>query len=390
MKQIQANQPFTVKVPNSRMMTVQGDFRPNAAMTTEIVSGHQLPSPTAQLIDDGVVQIWFHDAVPITTRLEIVIRQNALPGPVVEYKPPDNPKSIEALQFKRGEIIKSQSLLYPKYGAIKALTFDQSYYTRTVGQCQISTELEDKHGPHHKNYQLISGVGFGAVQAASAACGIGSRRVCDFLLGDLRSSLKKGILTKSAQIVGEIAAGMRFDRMGTGGTIKALQRFFLRPGTKNDLTVKDCVVDLFIPVMDINGRAMAITRTAYPAMPLWLAVACSMLDPLWFDTKPMIKGFSVLTGNVHKTVDILLDNNSPNIQITSIGAPVRIYDHGKFKITREGLALRLNDQKHSLELREGEQVRNRTRHQCRPIDEIKQFDFSDAAVDKAIKSGTGV
>ncbi|MBT4639438.1 MAG: hypothetical protein HOC09_11490, partial [Deltaproteobacteria bacterium] len=207
------------------------------------------------------------------------------------------------------------------------------------------------------------------------------------ITGSFRDALKKGWLKKGAQALVEVAAGIKFDRMGTKSVEKCLQQFFKRPGTKTDLLIRDCVSEIFIPIMDINGRAMAITKKSFPSLPVYLAVCMSLFDPLWFDSKPMIDGYSVLTG-IHKTNDILISKHNKTA-ITSIGSPVRIYDHGLYKITREALSLRLNDQKHTLELREAEMIQSRTRIQCNPLDEVKQFDFSDVAVEKAIQSGRG-
>ena len=368
-------------------MTVQG-ISSDYPTKISIENNTTYPDPKIKQFDGDKMHIWFAPSVPITTKLELLVTQTMPKAPGIEYEQPEE-KGIKQLQFRRGEIIKSQESLYPRFNVSNALTFDQSYFTRTIGQAKIAADLEAKNGPFNKSYQLVSGAGFGAVQAGGVALGIASGVVFDFITGSFRDALKKGWLKKGAQALVEVASGIKFDRLGTAGVEKSLRQFFKRPGTKTDLLIRDCTTEIFVPVMDINGRAMAITKKDFPTLPVYLAVCMSLFDPLWFDVKPQIEGFSILTGDVHKTNDILIAKHNKT-SITSIGSPVRIYDHGARKITREALSLRSNDQRHVLELREAEMITNRKRIQCKPLDEVKQFDFSDMAVEKAIQSGWGV
>lgn len=373
---------------NGRATQLQSELNPGLPVIAKILNTTSYPDPAIKVFGDNKINLWFSDQIPVTTKLQLIIEQDQLEEQTIEYTTPENSKGIKALQYKRGEIIDSQKKIYFNTNARNALSFDQSYYTRSIGQCKISADLEDKNGLHYKNYQLITGAGFGAIQAAHAALGLPAQDLSDWWNGALRKTLKKWIIRKAGELTIELAFGKSFDRIGTTKIQNTIQKLFYRENTKTDYKIKDCKNEIFIPVMDIDGRALSITKQSYPEMPVYLAVCCSLLDPLWFATKPLIQGFSVLTGDIHKSNDMLISKPNPTLHLTSIGAPVRIYEHGLFKIARDGLALRLNDQKHAQELMQAEEyLTNRKRLQCNPLDEIKQFDFSDIAVEKAIQSG---
>ena len=83
---------------------------------------------------------------------------------VKKYNKPTTKKSVESQMFFRGQVEDSRKLLTPILHHSNCISFDQSYFTRTIGQLQIQERLEG-------DYSLYSGAGFGTIQAFWGALG---------------------------------------------------------------------------------------------------------------------------------------------------------------------------------------------------------------------------
>lgn len=103
-------------------------------------------------------------------------------------------------------------------------------------------------------------------------------------------------------------------------------------------------------------------------------------------------------GSVEKTPNLLLLHRNPNLAITSIGAPVRYYEHGDISgASRDILAIIQRDKSHALHLMHCEEIAKKhpgqyIRYECRGdiMDGAKQQSTRNDAVAKSIESGKGV
>lgn len=296
---------------------------------------------------------------------------------VKTYEKPTVKKSIAGKQYFRGIVEEGRRSLFPVLNVANCISFDQSYFTRTIGQLNIQERLGN-------NFSLFTGSGFGAIQAFWGALDRDVEELTQWFLNDFRNTMHKGLFKKT----GETFAGLMFEhdgkRLNPSGPKKAIRKLFKKG--EGDLLVRDCKKDIFIPIEDISGRVKIVTKATYPDLPIYLVLAASVFDPIFFKTKPIVEGLGVLNGDVAKNNSAFLRKNNPHLNITSVGSPVRLFDKGTATITREDLALKISDRKHETDLMV-EISGSYKRHQCSPIDECFQFATDQKSMELAFASG---
>jgi hypothetical protein len=297
---------------------------------------------------------------------------------VREYKKPPVKKSIAGQMFFRGEIKKSQEKLFPILKHGNAISFDQSYYTRTLGQIRIQNKLEEKHGKLTDIFSLATGAGFGALQALWLALGNDSEELLHYFARDIRKAVTPSTIKKIPAFI----FSMDTDRLNPKYLDKAFKRMFKKA------KVRDLKIDVFIPIMDVSGRVHAFNRDSFKSELLSDVAFCAVPDPVFFKLKAYKNGMGVLNGDIAKNNDVFLRKNNPNLNISSVGAPVRYYDKGYSYMTRDTLSLKISDQKHQTDLWFADEMKGpRTRYECKPIDEVFYFSTKESQMDKALDSG---
>ncbi len=314
----------------------------------------------------------------ITTEQELVVKT---------YAKPEVKKSIAGQRYFRLQIQDSQKALTPFLTHQNCLSFDQSYYTRTIGQIEIQKKLESKRGALHSYYSLFSGAGFGSIQAFWSALGWRSSDLQIWFTTGLRKSIKKQPLKKALEVSIAVLFGSDDDRRTPKKIEKELRKAFSIEG--RDLTVRECKSDVFIPIQDLSGKTIVINKENYPNMPIYVAIGASIFDPVFFKTEPHLSNLGVLNGDVVKNNDWLIKKNNQNIAIDSVGSPVRCFNRGSSKIRKKDLALKISDQKHETDLIMSKSIAS-TRYECYPIDEFFQFAVTDSAVQTALSSADKV
>jgi hypothetical protein len=247
-----------------------------------------------------------------------------------------------------------------------------------LGQLQIQSKLEDKYGKLTDIYKLASGAGFGALQALWLALGESSQELHFHWMNCLKKSVKK---TKLAKIPGSLM-GLDIDRINPKYIKKAFSKMFKKA------KVRDLKVDVFIPIMDISGRVQVFNKERFKSELISDVAFYSVPDPVFFKLKAGKKGMGVLNGDISKNNDVFIRKNNPSINITRVGCPVRCYDKGYSVIARDGLALKISDQKHETDLMFSDAIMGPgIRYECKPIDEVYQFSTKTKQLDKALYSG---
>lgn len=305
----------------------------------------------------------------VTTEQELVVKS---------YEKPQVKKSIAGNRYFRGEIEAGRKKLFPVLNHANCISFDQSYFLRTIGQLNI----QEKQG---NDFSLFSGAGFGTIQAFAGALNMDISDVAKWFVTDLRNSIHKSFLEKATQVAASIMVEIDSNRLNTKPIKKVIRKFF--SDGKRDLLVRDCKKDVFITLQDISGRIETITKETNPNFPIYEVISAAIFDPVFFKTKAdQIKGFGVMGGDVAKNNDSFIRKNNPSLNIISVGSPVRLFDKGKTNINRADLSLRISDRKHETDLMV-EIDGPYKRYQCNPIDECYQFDTDQESMEIALLSG---
>jgi len=339
--------------------------------------------------EDNVAQVTFQGHYLLGQSYSFIIEEQEK-GAVKTYERPPVKKSIAGLQYFRAEIRESQETLNQSFIG-NALSFDQSYFTRTIGQIVIQYKLEQSLGDLTNHFNVFSGAGFGSLQAFSCALGYGTEELNDWYIGNLLSFIRKSYLQKGYEIATSIIFNRDHDRIKEKRATKVIRYYFRAKDvngkrTGRDLTIKDCKKDVYIPVWDISRRTVVITKETSPDMPIYIAVASAMFDPIFFETKPMFKGMGIMNGDVVKNNDVYLKKYNPSLNVTSIGSPVRIFDKGSGRIDERSKLIKKDEEKHDINLDWSRSCGSK-RYECNPIDECFQFASSDIAIQIAQKSG---
>jgi len=389
-KQIQLGQEFRIKIQNDRICRVKGSFA-GTPIYIRCTSGTGLMPPKIVLIpEDSIAEITFQDGYLIGESYHFIIDEQSATAPKT-YEAPPVKKSIAGNQYFRAEIQKSQETLDQKFNG-KALSFDQSYFTRTIGQIVVQHRLEGKFGSLVNKFDVFSGAGFGSLQAFSCALGYSADELNRWYLGSLLKVVRKGYIQTGVEIASSILLNRDNDRIKSSKAEKVIRNYFKAKGIDGnridrDLTVKECKKEVYIPVWDISRRTMTITRKTFPDMPIYLAACAAMLDPVFFNSKPMFEGFGVMNGDIKKNNDVYLRMHNSGLNIISIGSPVRVFDKGQGALDERSKLIKKDEQKHDGNLDVSRALNNATRYECNPVDELFQFASNDKAIQTVQKSG---
>lgn len=324
---------------------------------------------------DNTATMFFNSDHKVGVAYEMVTREQALV--VKSYDKPTSRKSISGQQYFRGEIEEGKKKLFPVLNHASCISFDQSYFTRTIGQLNIQAELGN-------DFSLFSGAGFGVIQAFSGALGRNTERLASWFTRGLRDSIHKSVVAKAGEVVASFMFEYDGQRLRTKPIINAIRKHFSDNG--RDLLIRDCNKDVFIPIMDISGRIKVVNKKDYPNLPIYRAISAALFDPIFFKTKPEVQGLGVLNGDIAKNNAAFIRKNNPTLNIVSVGSPVRLFDKGETLINRDDLSLLISDQKHITDLLVdiGGPYK---RYQCSPIDECYQFATDRRSMELALSSG---
>ena len=389
MQKIQIGKEFRIRINNTRTHRYRVSGLNGTSVSIRCTSGTGIKPPDIiPIYEEDAVEIQFQDSYLMGQSYTFVIDQ--LEKVVKTYEKPPVEKSVAGLQYFRSEIQKSQESLDQKFGG-NCLSFDQSYFTRTIGQIVIQYKLEQKAGDLTRNFNVFSGAGFGAIQAFSCAVGMKTEELNTWYLSNLLDAIKKSWIKKGLEITTSILFNHDHSRLKTGKIEKELKYLFKAKDingkrTNRDLTAKECKKDVYVPVWDISRRTMTITRKTFPDMPIWLACSAACFDPIFFDTKPLFNGYGVMNGDIVKNNDYYLRMYNPSLNIIDIGSPVRVFDKGQGRIDQRSVMIKKDEERHDVQLDWSRQNVN-TRYECTPIDEFFQFATSDNAIKEAQKSG---
>jgi hypothetical protein len=359
-KLVEIGKPFSVKIPNSRALIVEGNFSGEREANC-YPSDNRLPNQSIEVAGQQAA-ITF-DGIPIGSAVELTIQED---GAVLV---PFLREHEESLSFR--ETVEAQyKNLFPTFSG-QALVFDQCYYTRGLGLIEIASSLESKLTQTlNSYYSVFSGVGYGAIIALWASRGGNMADLKNWWLTDLKKA------TRGVSLFGS-------GRRNPNKLIKAIRKLFQELG--DDLYLSDLKTDVFIPCIDISGRALPLTAKAFPRLKIYEAIACTILDPVEFNTNAFMEGYSLMAGDFVKSPVRYLAHNS-GLKITNIFSPARVYDHSSNKRSLQNMAIIQKETQFKLEEKNG----NITRYECKPIDNVRKFDKRSEALQAAIFSGQGI
>lgn len=376
MKEISVNRKFSATVNQSKQVRLRGNF---SGTTTycEIVNrqDRHRPKTTVSMIDQTIL-IEFDGNHLVGEVYDMFITEQELV--VKKYDKPTNKKSVAGSQYFRGQIDEERKKLTPILKYANCISFDQSYFTRTIGQLNIQSKLNN-------DVALFSGAGFGVLQAFAGALDFDIEEFTVWYTTEFRNSLHVGALGKiGGAILKKASDSFDNKRLKSKKATKTIRKHF-RTGNR-DLLVRDCKKDIFIPVWDISRKVIVIRKSSFPNIPIYQVIASAIFDPVYFKTKPIIEGMGVMNGDIIKNNAAFIRKNNPTLNIVSVGSPVRQFDKGIDTITREDLAVKNADDKHETDLMVDISGPYK-RLECKPIDESYQFDTRLKAMEIALISG---
>lgn len=392
MQQIQIDQEFRIRIPNSRIHRVKSDFA-GTPIYIRCTSGTGIVPPKIVLIpEDNIAEITFLDNYHLGESYHFIVNEQE--KIIKEYTKPPVKKSIAGQQYFRSEINESQKSLENVPAVSSALSFDQSFYNRTLGQITIQYKLEQKYGPLHEKYKLFSGAGFGALQMFSCALGYPTEELQRWMLENMFEALHKNAAEKAYEITTSVLLNHNHEKFNTKKPEKEIRYLFKAKDingkrTDRDLTIKECKAEIYLPLWDMSRRTITITKDAYPDMPIYIAACMAVFDPVFFKVrskKRYIKEFGIMSSDVVKNNDIYLKMYNGNMSVTSIGSPVRCFDKGIGDVDDRSVTIKLLDMKHDTNL-DVSRACGSKRYECTPIDELSQFPRNKKTIHIAQKSG---
>lgn len=336
---------------------------------------------------DQTALIKFHDCHKANDIYEMITTEQALI--VKEYPTPPVKKSIAGQQHFRSEVKKSKSEIYHVLRYPECFSFDQSYYLRMLGNIQVQSKIEKKHGLNQS--AVYSGAGFGALQAIWAAFGWASEDLSVFARTKLRNAIRRGPLKAGAVKLSDFAMGVKTNKLPTGKIEKLFKKTFSENG--RPLKMQDLKSDVFLPIQDISGVTRVITKQSQPKAAIWEVLSACVFDPVFFDVKKKYSsGMGILKGAVAKNNDQFIRKNNPSLKITSIGSPERCFDKtGQNRPSDEMIVKSILSDKYGKDLEISSSIEgNYMRFECAPLDEFEQFATSDKAIEAAMRSADRV
>lgn len=352
-----------------------------------------VPPDIVPIYGENIVELNFQRCNHFLTGASYSFVLDEMEKVVHVYEKPTVKKSIAGLIDFRQEIAKSQETMNQSLSG-SWLSFDQSFYNRTLGQIVIQYKLEKKLGNLTERFQGFSGAGFGALQMFSCAMGYETDELNIWFTTSLYSAVRRKLPARIVHGVLDVMLNKDPHQLRSNKVENEIRYFFKAKDingkrTNRDLTVKECKKEVYLPLWDMSRRTITITRKTFGDMPIYIAACMAVLDPIFFRTKSRkryIKDLGLMNVDVVKNNDVYLRKYNPNISVTSIGSPVRCYDKGFGNMDIRSPLLQLLNIKHDTDLDWSRSCGSK-RYECNPVDELYQFPKSEKSIGIAQKSG---
>ncbi|MCP4755995.1 MAG: hypothetical protein GY866_34475, partial [Proteobacteria bacterium] len=312
-------------------------------------------------------------------------------------------KQAERIEVRRKRIREAEALLPKDLANKKVLTFDQPCsWARLLGMIQKAHQLESQIGiPLWRYYNRITGQGYGAIVAGAIAGKIPLDTLIEWCVTDWKKVHNPNKLQEAQRAV------VKFFKPSESGfdakaARKSLKRLFGRAGAS--IRMKDVGTQLHITIIQADLLVSTHKSEEHPDMALWEIVEDSAVTKMDFNAKETIKGEAIFLGSVEKN-DVMAMAVSPsneNLQITSIGTPVRVHPQTARKLKKLGHGgdkVAYRDATHFVYDERVEQVIAKLtaanykieylRLECSPIDNTILTSTTEAAQNAGIDSGSG-
>jgi hypothetical protein len=308
-----------------------------------------------------------------------------------------------ALNREKIKAIREKDINYSELSGEKALTFDHTgCWARGLGMLQKAKQLAYQlKVPIHDYYDRITGQGDGAIIAAALAAGIDFERIGAWWITDWRKAHSPNALQGAARWA---VSKIRLNESGHNAkkARKALRKLFLK--TSVDMRMKDVLTKLQITVIQADLKISFHYSPDNPSLELYAAVEDSAVTKIDYNQRETIKGEAVFLGAIEKNdaLGMIVSSDNKNLDITSIGAPVRVNPGKTKKLGRLGHAAdktallaaghfiyqKRIDQLMSKLAETGYKIKY-LRLECGAIDHIVRNNIGDAAMEAGINSGYG-
>ncbi len=392
MRQIQIGQEFRIRTPNNRITRVKADFAGTPIYIRCTDKTGMTPPDIVLIPEDNVAEITQSNLYNIGESYHFVIDQQE--KVVKEYTKPPVKKSIAGQQYFRSEINESQKSLNQTFDSANAMSFDQSFCNRTLGQITVQQKFEDKFGLLHNEFGLFSGAGFGSLQMFSCALGYKTEELNRWFVENFFETLYKNVFEKSYELTTSVLLNHNHEKFSTRKPEKEIRHFFKAKDidgkrTDRDLTIGECKTEIYLPLWDMSRRVIVITRDAFKTMPIYVAAIMAVFDPVFFKTrakKRQIKELGIMNIDVVKNNDVYLKMYNPGMNVVSIGSPVRCFDKGTGDMDSRSVIIKMLDIKHDTDLDWARDCGSK-RYECNPVDELSQFPKNRKSIHIAQKSG---
>jgi len=338
---------------------------------------------------------------------ELLSIPDVVPPSPVTYK--SRFADILGRQKKRIELynsvrkIRSQTLAHPDLSGSRVLTFDNAgSWAGALGMIQKARQLRfELKAPLHEYYSRITGQGDGANIAAALAVGISIDRLNEWWLTDWREVHTPGVLRSFQRMVVK-RVKRNLTGFHAGQARKALQKLFMNG--KVVLRMKDVQTELFISAIQADMSITQYYNKTHPEVELWTACEDAAVTKMIFAQKNTaeIGGVFLSPPEKNDSMGLLLSENIDEIEITSIGIPVKInspaaaelykLDAEADKVTQQNAAYFYYNKRISQIVRLAQKNNPLIRYhrlECQPIDSIVANDTSEAAEKAGTNSGYG-
>lgn len=311
-------------------------------------------------------------------------------------------KQAERIAMKKAEIKKAAGLKPKGLANMKILTFDQTNcWARALGMIQIAKQLEHEIGmPLYRYYDRITGVGDGAIIAAAIA----ANRLNE--LGGWWTKEWRDVHTPST-VQGLMRTATSFIKPNETGysaraARKALKKLFANGNVP--LRMRDVATELHVTIIQADLNTSTHKSDEHPNIELWAVCEDTAVTKFSYNQKQTIKGEAIFLEFAEKNgvLGMAVAENNDNLQITSIGAPVRLNPESSKKLAKLGhgadkIAARDANQFVYAErveqviekLKAASQKIHYHRLECKPIDSVVLNSTTDNAMKLGIESGAG-
>jgi hypothetical protein len=312
-------------------------------------------------------------------------------------------KFKQLTEAKKDQIRSREALNSPGLQNIKVLTFDQpACWARLVGMLQKAIQLESQIKiPLHEYYDRITGQGYGAIIAAAIAAGIPLKDIATWMTIDWRRAHTPATVNQLKRMV---LKALKPNESGFDCKVaeKALKKLF----TASEALIRMRDVRTQLQVNVIQGDLLISTHDSnrHPDMSLLEVVIDTAITRMNYNSKETVKGEAVFLGSVEKNdvLGLASSLNNDGLQITSIGAPVRVHTGSVKELNKSGHAamkVMKRDATHHVFDGRVEQVLSKykklgakidhLRLECAPIDHIVLNSTTYDALQAGVKSGSG-